>query len=75
MPRVAVPLKTRGYCRRCGEEIELANGLECERDIDWDLHVIFVRQAAPTDPGILAAVHIALISPWGFPSANFTFTI
>jgi hypothetical protein len=45
VPRVAVPLKTRRYCRRCGEEIELANGIECERDIDRDLHVIF-RQAS-----------------------------
>jgi hypothetical protein len=52
VPRVAVPLKTLGYCRRCGEEIELADDLDSDCDIDRHRHVIFVagqpRQLTPT---------------------------
>ena len=29
-------------CKRCGEEIELANDLDREPDIDRDRHIIFV---------------------------------
>jgi hypothetical protein len=38
-------------CERCGEEIELANDLDCEPDIDRDRHIIFIagelRQLPP----------------------------
>jgi len=52
VPRVAVPLKTRRYCRRCGEEIELADDLDGQPDVDRHRHVIFAagepRQLTPT---------------------------
>jgi hypothetical protein len=43
---LALPLKpvsAARYCRRCGEEIALANDLDSEPDIDRDRRIIFVE--------------------------------
>ena len=44
--------KVRRLCRRCGEEIELADDLDRECDIDRHRHIVFVtgesRQLTPT---------------------------
>jgi DNA-binding response OmpR family regulator len=47
-----VQARSLRFCRRCGEEIELADNLDRQCDIDRHRHIIFVagepRQLSPT---------------------------